>query len=321
MSENALVIFRRLDDLTNLGMSTFYLGHLHLLRSSFGRAAGRFEEAIRYLEGAGAAVESVRPLVSLGEVRFVQCAYDEALGYYERSGEVLRRNQMSRKYLASYVTMYRAQVYVELGSLDEGKRLAEEAFEAFCKDQIMHGMVNSWLVFGDIATGREEFEEAEGWYGRVLGLQGKKKSAFVEENGEGNARLGRVLLRRADVEENGAKKDILVGEALVRCVTAFAVSWSLQNLVGQAKACMAIGEVFLKQGELEGARGCLEVSLGFLERLGVRRSVEGCRRGLEEVGRHEEEARSDKMIEALQALGATENADREREVGEEMVEI
>lgn len=321
MSEEALVIFRRLDDLTNLGMSTFYIGRLHTLRSSFGCAVKCFQEAIRYLEDAGAAVESVRPLVTLGEVRFIQCAYDEALDYYERSGEVLRRNQMSRKYLASYVTQRCAEVHIELGDLDEGKRLEDEAFEAFSRDQIMSGILSSWLAFGDIASRRGDYQEAEGWYGRVLGLQGKKKSSFVEENGEGNARLGRLLLRRAEVEGSEARKERLTEEALVKCVTAFAVGRSLQNVVGQAKACMAIGEVFLKQGQLAGSRACLEVSLDLLERVGVTRSVEECRGMLEEVGRREEDARTDKMVDALQSLGVTEVTGRKREVGEEMVEI
>ncbi|KLO10688.1 TPR-like protein [Schizopora paradoxa] len=321
MSEQALVIFRRLDDLTNIGMSTFYVGRLYCLRSCFRRAAECLQEAIRCLKDAGAEVESVRPLIILGEARYTQCAYDEALAYYEKGGEVLRRNQMSRKLLASYVTLRRAEAHVELGNLDEGKMLAEEAFEVFSRDQMMHGILGSWLVFGDIATRRGEYEEAEGWYGRVLGLQGKKKSSFVEENGDGHARLGIMLLRRAEVEGSGERKERLTEEALVRCVTAFAVSRSLQNVVNQAKACMSIGEVFLKQGELAGSRACLEVSMELLERVGVTRSAEGCRGMLEEVGRREEEARTDKMVDALRSLGVTEVAGRKREVGEEMVEI
>jgi len=302
-------------------MSTYWLGRLHVQRSSFGRAAKCFDEAIRYLESAGAAVESVRPLLSLGEVWFVQCGYEEALGYYEWSGELLRKNQMSRKYLASYVTLRRAEVHVELGALEEGRKLAEEAFEAFCKDQFMHGMVSCWMVFGDIATGKGAFGEAEGWYLRVLGLQGKKKSAFVEENGQGNAQLGRVLLRRAESELDEGKQARLMEEALVRCVTAFCVSRSLQNVVGQAKACMGVGQVLLRQGEVEGARACFDSAMGFLERLGVKGSVEECRRGLEAVGEWEEKAREESVIEVLQALRVAESTGREREVGEEMVEI
>ncbi|KAJ7109192.1 hypothetical protein C8R44DRAFT_278681 [Mycena epipterygia] len=150
LSQQALKLFRELENLTNVGMTLYWLGRLAAFRNDR-TADARFDEAAEVLKQAGAYHQVGRILVGKGDSAFARCdfysareEYIKAIALYEETG-FLQSGQ------GAYAQLSLAIAAAHLYDYAESTRCLEAAMRTFKKTSVFaHGKLHCDITYGTV---------------------------------------------------------------------------------------------------------------------------------------------------------------------------
>jgi tetratricopeptide (TPR) repeat protein len=252
-AQNALVIFKQLDNLPNIGTTFYQLGRIEVSRCRFDLAQTYYEQGVGPAEKAGLHKVVASIILGKGDALFGRCKYEDARHEFRRAGEYLKARGLPKNYVNIYVDISIAEAAIPLGELEEGRKHSIAALHFAQKLGWAHGIYLSKMFVGDVAFASEPQQLSEARKMYMECLNGFAKAGFVVEQGQCCVRLGVLEASQGRVDD-GLRFYVM---ALAR----FRKMSSVQYL---AKLFICMGDLFLTQGDADTAsvlyRAALPVS-------------------------------------------------------------
>ncbi|KAF7304683.1 hypothetical protein MKEN_01182400 [Mycena kentingensis (nom. inval.)] len=197
LSQEALVLFRQLDHLTNIGMSCFMLGKIAAFRDD-PAADAYFDEAELVLKQAGAYSQAGAALIGKGDRAFARCQYQTAQTIYLKAKTTFEEaNMLASNYAFALLSIGTAAAY--LHEYAEAAEWLGQATNILKKTSFMaYGNLHCDIIYGDLAFYEHKFEDAASLYRRAL--LSAETLGFAEEEALCHVKLGRLEVAEHRVE-------------------------------------------------------------------------------------------------------------------------
>ncbi|THU99332.1 hypothetical protein K435DRAFT_837691 [Dendrothele bispora CBS 962.96] len=248
-SQDALQLFRPLEDYTNIGITLLFIGKIENNRSRYSQSLQYLNEAKNFLKKAGAYTHELTVWIELGDVWQHRGNFLEAQKAYEQVWAVVQERGLEKSYHAAYAWLSLAEAAAGLQDETTSRKWLDKAMEMFEAKRIVHGRLFCEIVYGDLAIdrGAEGYDEAAIWYRKAV-----KDSRLTQAvNDEALANLKYGILRTAQSE---------IELGLRHLMTALVLYRKSDNTAGVGKGLFRLGGLLEKMGERTGAVSVLEAA-------------------------------------------------------------
>ncbi|KAJ7285659.1 hypothetical protein C8J57DRAFT_643858 [Mycena rebaudengoi] len=236
LSQQALTLFREVENLTNIGLTLYWLGRIAIFRGNPSDAYVKYEEAAEIFKQAGAPFQLGRILISKGDSAMDRCDFASAQRDYNEAITVFRESGFAQSGIAAYAHMSLGTVASLLYNYPEANRHLGDASRVFEQRNLAHGKLHCDIVYGDMALYEDRHGEAETFYRQAL--IAAVSLGFAEEEAACRMKLGMLEIRRGWPR-------VGLGHLLV----AAAIQRQSKDVKGLGKTLVQLGECFIADGD------------------------------------------------------------------------
>lgn len=237
LSEQALPLFREIQNLTNVGLTLYWLGRLAAFRNDH-TADARFDEAAEIFKQAGAYPQVGRILIAKGDAALARCDFHGAREEYIKAIDVYGE---AGGLQASFAELSLATAAAYLYNYPESNHWLDKAYRAFEKTPNGgYGKMHCDIIYGDLALYGERFGEAAEFYQRAL--LAAESLGQAEEEALCRLKLGTLELFR-DRTQMGMR----------HLVVAAAAQRRISDVKGLGQTLVRLGQCFAAEKDRDRA--------------------------------------------------------------------
>ena len=236
-------------DPARLGELNRNMGLLLYKKGDYPRAIEKFEACLRAFERQGNDTLVVWVVTDLATLYSVVGRYDDAIAHYRKSLERQKQLPMAETPFYSGVLQNLANVYFELGRLQEAEKTAREAFEVdqrlFDPDHFNLGYSHN--LMGIIAYRTKRYDEAESCFKKALAIWEKSYGLEHADTLTVMSSLGNLAKSRGDYDEAERMqrrvldiREKVVGTEHIDYANSLATLADLAHLKGETEKALAM---------------------------------------------------------------------------------
>ncbi|KAJ7063127.1 hypothetical protein C8F01DRAFT_1131657 [Mycena amicta] len=270
LSREALDLFRQLEHLTNIGMSTFMLGKILAFRND--RAAdGWFDEAEVVLKQAGAYSLAGVALIGKGDCAFARCDYHAAQQTYSKALNTFEEAGTLQSSHGAFALLSLGTAAAYLHQYAEAKEYLERTRITLNKTNIAsYGLLHCNLIDGDLAFYEGKFGETTTFYQRAL--TSAETLGFAEEDALCHVKLGTLDIAQGRLQAG-----------LRHVVVAAAKQRRTKDDRGLSQTLVRLGQGFAADGRKDLALGLFRAVYPLCQKIEALRNLAECIQGMGEL--------------------------------------
>ncbi|MBK6653500.1 tetratricopeptide repeat protein [Zoogloea sp.] len=262
--ENALELYRKVEDRLGEANTLRALGDLHLRNARLDDARKAYENALELYRKVDARLGEANTLQALGDLHLRNARLDDARKAYENALELFRK--VEDRLGEANTLKALGDLHLRNDRLDDARKAYENALELYRKVDARLGEANTLKALGDLHLRNDRLDDARKAYENALELYRKVDARLGEANTL--QALGDLHLRNDRLDD--ARKAYENALELYRKVDA---------RLGEANTLQALGDLHLRNDRLDDARKAYENALELYrkveDRLGEANTLQG----------------------------------------------
>ncbi|KAJ7125741.1 hypothetical protein C8R43DRAFT_708830 [Mycena crocata] len=269
VGQQALQLFREVENLMNVGMALAWLGRLAIFRND-GTAEATLDEAAEVFKQAGAPYQLGRILLGKGDSAIARCDFHAAREAYTKAVALHQETGSLKSNLGAFAQVSLGTATAYLYDYAEARRWLDAASRTFEKTKTnvaAYGKLHCDMIRGDLGLYEENFEEALTLYQRAL--LAAESRGFQEEEALCRVKIGTMAFLRGHPQEG-----------LQHLFVAAAIQRRISDVKGLSQTLVRLGRCFEAAGDKNTAVLLFQTAYPLCRKMEGLRDVADCLLGL-----------------------------------------